>query len=323
VSRLLLTTGDPNGIGPEIAVKAVAQLGAAAPVIVGDRCALEASVAACGLRLRTAEPGMLAEDGMCDMIDVEVLSADELRVGQVRAEAGAATIAYARTAVRLTTEGGYRGIVAGPHSETAVHDAGIAFAGYPPLIAELTGIPDDRVFLMLVGGGLRIAHATLHVSMAESLQRLSVDLVTEAGLALHRALRSMGTPAPRLGMFGINCHASEGGLFGDADLRISGPAAQRLRAAGVDITDPVGADVPLGAPRCDGYLAMYHDQGHIPVKLLAGRGAAAITIGAGVPFASVGHGPAFDIAGQGCADPSALLSALRLFDPAPQEAATR
>ncbi|HEY3463533.1 MAG TPA: 4-hydroxythreonine-4-phosphate dehydrogenase PdxA [Amycolatopsis sp.] len=323
MSRLLLSTGDPNGIGPEIAVKAVARLGATAPVIVGDRCAVEAPAEACGLRLRAAEPGALAETGVCDVIDVGALSADELRVGQVRAEAGAATIAYARAAVRLASGGGFRGVVAGPHSETAVHAAGIAFAGYPPLIAELIGVPEERVFLMLVGGGLRVAHVTLHVSMAEALRRLTVELVTEAGLALHRALGSMGVRGPRLGMFGINCHAGEGGLFGDDDLRVTAPAAERLRAAGVDITDPVGADVLLGDPRCDGYLAMYHDQGHIPVKLLAGRGAAAVAIGAGVPFASVGHGPAFDIAGQGVADPSALLSALSLFGNAPQEAVTR
>ena len=234
-------------------------------------------------------------------------------MGQVRAEAGAATIAYARTAVRQTKEGGYRGIVAGPHSETAVNAAGIRFAGYPALIAELTGTPDDQVFLMLVGGGLRIAHVTLHLSMTDSLDRLDVDLVVSAGRALHRALESMDTPAPRLGMFGINCHASEGGLFGDDDLRISAPAAGRLRSEGIAVSGPTGADVLLADPQCDGYLAMYHDQGHVPVKLLAGRGAAAMTIGAGVPFSSVGHGPGFDIAGRGVADPSAVLAAVRLF----------
>lgn len=312
-SKLLLTSGDPLGVGPEIAMKAVAELGTAAPVVVGDRCAVEGPAEACGLRLRTAVPGARAEAGVCDLIDVGALAPEQLTVGEVRPEAGAATIAYARAAVQLATDGGYRGIVAGPHSETAVHAAGISFAGYPPLIAELTGTPPDQVFLMLVGGGLRIAHVTLHMSMAESMERLSVDLIASAGRVLHSALKSMGSPAPRIGMFGINCHASEGGLFGDDDLVVSVPAAHKLRAEGIDITDPTGADVLLGDPQCDGYLAMYHDQGHIPVKLLAGRGAAAVTIGAGVPFSSVGHGPAFDIAGRGVADPSALLSALSLF----------
>lgn len=313
--RLLLTTGDPLGIGPEIAMKAAAELGAASPVVVGDRCALDGPAEAYGLRLRTAEPGTPAEAGVCDLVDVGALAPEQLAMGEVRAEAGAATIAYTRTAVELATKGGYRGILAGPHSETAVHAAGISFAGYPPLIAELTGTPQDQVFLMMVGGGLRIAHVTLHMSLAESIEKLSVELVISAGRALHRALESMGTLGPRLGMFGINCHASEGGLFGDDDMVVSVPATERLRAEGVNITEPTGADVLLGDPQCDGYLAMYHDQGHIPVKLLAGRGAAAVTIGAGVPFSSVGHGPAFDIAGQGIADPSALLSALSLFTP--------
>ncbi|WP_375002389.1 PdxA family protein [Aeromicrobium sp. CTD01-1L150] len=302
-------------------MKAVEKLRTSSPVVVGDLCALEAPADACGLRLRPARPGALAEPGVCDVVDVGVLRPDELRVGEVCADAGVATVEYAKTAVRLATTDGYCGVVAGPHSKTAIHRAGIDFAGYPSLIADLTGVPDDYVFLMLVGGGLRIAHATLHLPMSEAMERLSVDLVAEAATALHRTLISIGITDPSIGMFGINCHASEGGLFGDADLRISGPAAEQLRAAGIDITDPTGADVLLGDPQCDGYLAMYHDQGHIPVKLLAGRRAAAVTIGAGAPFSSVGHGPAFDIAGRGAADPSAVLVALGLFaNPGSQEA---
>lgn len=312
MSRVLLTIGDPNGVGPELAAKSVAALGDAAPVVVGDRCAIEPYAAAFGLQIRAAQHDVPAEAGVCDVVDTRILSADQLRTGEVHSAAGAATLDYVKAAVELSTQT-YAGIVAGPHSETAVNAAGIPFAGYPPFIADLTGIDPDRAFLMLIGGGLRIVHATLHMSMAEALQRLDTDLVVEAGMALHRSLQSMGIAAPRLGMFGINCHASEGGLFGDEDLRITSPAAEQLRASGVDITDPTGADVLLGDPDCDGYLATYHDQGHIPVKLLAGRGAAAVTVGAGVPFASVGHGPAFDIAGQGIADPTAMLAALNLF----------
>lgn len=312
MSRVLLAIGDPNGVGPELAAKSVAALGAAAPVVVGDRCAIEPYAAASGLRVRPARLGAPAEAGLCDVVDTGILSADQLHTGEVRSEAGAATLEYVKAAVQLSTQG-YAGIVAGPHSETAVSEAGISFAGYPRFIAELTGVEPDHAFLMLIGGGLRLVHATLHMSMLEALRRLDVNLVVEAGVALHRSLQSMGITAPRLGMFGINCHASEGGLFGDEDLRITAPAADQLRALGVNITDPLGADVLLGARDRDGYLAMYHDQGHIPVKLLAGRGAAALTVGAGVPFASVGHGPAFNIAGQGSGDPTAMLAALNLF----------
>ncbi|WP_306192831.1 MULTISPECIES: PdxA family protein [unclassified Streptomyces] len=312
--RLLLTTGDPNGIGPEIALAAVAELGDRAPVVVGDRHVLEPYAERTGLALRTAQPGVPAERGVCDLVDVGALAPSDLAVGHVTAPAGAATIAYVTAAVRLAMDGDYAGVVACPHSETAVHRAGIAFAGYPPLIAELTGTPLTKVFLMLVGSGLRIAHVTLHERLAASLARLTPELVTDAGLALHRALRASGVAHPRIGVFAINPHAGEGGLFGDDDKLITEPAVTALRERGVTVEGPTGADILLGGARDhDAYLAMYHDQGHIPVKTLAGRTAAAVTIGAGAPFSSVGHGPAFDIAGQGSADPSAVLAALRLL----------
>lgn len=321
VPRLLLAIGDPNGIGPEIAVKAVAELGTAAPVVVGDRHVVEPYAARAGLTLREAAPGATAAPGVCDLVDVGALAPSELVVGEVSAAAGAATIAYASAAIRLAVGGGYTGVVACPHSETAVHRAGIYFAGYPPLIAELTGTRADQVFLMLVGGGMRIAHVTLHERLAGSLARLTPELVIEAGLALHRTLLAMGVTHPRIGVFGINPHAGEGGLFGEDDSRVTEPAVAALRDRGVRVDGPTGADILLGGDRdADAYLAMYHDQGHIPIKTLAGRTAAAVTIGAGAPFASVGHGPAFDIAGQGIADPSAVLAALRLLAPTPQEA---
>ncbi len=321
VPRLLLAIGDPNGIGPEIAVKAVAELGTAAPVVVGDRHVVEPYAARAGLTLREATPGATAAPGVCDLVDVGALAPSELVVGEVSAAAGAATIAYASAAIRLAVGGGYTGVVACPHSETAVHRAGIYFAGYPPLIAELTGTRADQVFLMLVGGGMRIAHVTLHERLAGSLARLTPELVIEAGLALHRTLLAMGVTHPRIGVFGINPHAGEGGLFGEDDSRVTEPAVAALRDRGVRVDGPTGADILLGGDRdADAYLAMYHDQGHIPIKTLAGRTAAAVTIGAGAPFASVGHGPAFDIAGQGIADPSAVLAALRLLAPTPQEA---
>lgn len=318
--RALLSIGDPNGSGPDIAVKAVAMLGAAAPVVVGDRHVLVEPARKAGLALRAAVPGARADAGMCDVIDVAALDPAELAIGRVTAAAGAATIAYAAKAVALAMDGGYRGVVACPHSENAVRQAGIAFAGYPPLIAELTGTPIDEVFLMLVGGGVRIAHVTLHERLVDAIGRLTPELVVQAGVALHTALRRMGIAAPRIGVFGINPHAGEHGLFGDDDRRVTEPAVAALRARGIDAEGPTGADVLLGGTRdADAYLAMYHDQGHLPVKTLAGRTAAAITIGAGIPFSSVGHGPVFDKAGSGTADPSAVLSALRLLAPPVQE----
>lgn len=316
--RLLLSIGDPNGSGPDLAAASVAELGAAAPVVVGDRHVFEPSASRLGLDLREAVPGAPAAEGICDLIDVRALEPGSLEPGHVTAAAGAATIAYVTEAVRLASTGAYAGVVACPHSETAVRAAGIEFAGYPPLIAELTGTPADDVFLLLVGAGLRIAHVTLHEQLAASLAKLTPERVTTAGVALDAALRRMGVPAPRIHVFGINPHASEGGLFGDEDARVTWPAVAALRERGIDAVGPTGADVVLGGARdADGYLAMYHDQGHIPIKALAGRGSAAVTIGAGVSFSSVGHGPVYGKAGTGTADPGAVLTALRLLAPSP------
>ncbi|HEY1820123.1 MAG TPA: 4-hydroxythreonine-4-phosphate dehydrogenase PdxA [Trebonia sp.] len=311
--RILLSTGDPNGIGPEIAVKACASSGCGTPVVVGSRFTVEPIAAAAGLRVRDYAPGAPSEAGVIDIVDGGHLARDAYRPGTLSAAAGAATIAYLTDALALARAGGFRAVVAGPHSETAVHAAGIEFRGYPPLVAKLTGVPDDQVFLLLIGGGLRIAHVTLHESMASALARLTPELVTTAGAALHQALRALGVAEPRIGVFGINPHASEGGLFGKEDTQVTERSVLTLRARGIRADGPAGADVLISTEGYDGYLAMYHDQGHIPVKLLAGRTACALAIGAGVPFGSVGHGTAFDIAGTGKADPAAVIRALSLF----------
>ena len=314
---IALTIGDPNGIGPEIAVKAAAALAAAGPriVLVGDPFVIRAYAAriASGFTVRAITTEVAhGVPGSIDVLPVDALPRDAFVPGRIDAAAGRATVAYVDAAFAFARAGRAQWIVGCPHNETAVRAAGIPFSGYPSLIARLAGMPEDRVFLMLVGGGLRIVHVTLHERLQDALARLTPELVEAAGHACVAALAPFGVERPRIGMFGINPHAGEGGLFGDDDERITAPAAERLRAAGIAVEGPTGADVLLGRTGLDAFLAMYHDQGHIPVKLLAGRTAAALSIGACVPFASVGHGSAFDIAGQDKADPEALVRTLRL-----------
>ncbi|CAG7586771.1 PdxA family dehydrogenase [Rhodococcus opacus] len=315
--RVLLTIGDPNGIGPELAVKAVMaaqEHPAFNPVLVGDRCVVEPLARWAGMTVRETADGLATPvTDVVDLLPVHSLPAGAFAPGRVTAEAGKATVAYLERAVRCLQGGGACGIVACPHSETAVNAAGISFDGYPSLLAELVGARPDQVFLMLIGAGLRIVHATLHESLRDALRRLTPELVHGAARAAVETLQAQGIPSPRIGVFGINPHAGEGGLFGDEDLRVTAPAVERLRAAGIDASGPVGADLMLADPGFDAFVAMYHDQGHIPVKLLAGRSAAAMTIGAGVRFSSVGHGAGFDIAGKGTADPDAVVGALRLI----------
>jgi 4-hydroxythreonine-4-phosphate dehydrogenase len=317
--RVLLTVGDPNGIGPEIAVKAAAALdgnSALAPVLVGDPYLVRDLAREHGMRVREVTGPVAPCSGLLDLLPVHALPAGDLLPGLVSAAAGRATVAYLRAAVDAVAAGVGDTIIGCPHSERAVNAAGIPFDGYPGLLAELAGVPRDRVFLLLVGGGLRIVHATLHESLASAVRGLTPELITAAGLATAEFLRSRGNRNPRIGVCGINPHAGEDGLFGDEDERITRPAITALRAAGVDAEGPLGADLLLAPERRGDYnahLAMYHDQGHIPVKVLAGRTASAVSIGAGLAFSSVGHGAAFDIAGQGRADPSAVLGAIQLL----------
>lgn len=314
---IAVTIGDPHGIGPEIAVKAAVAFMQGDPrvILVGDRFIIEhyAQRFCPDAPLRETREGAPPEPGCIEYLPVEALRPDQFKPGQIDPAAGAAMVAYAAAALDFARAGKAHAVVGCPHNETAVNRAGIPFSGYPGLVARLTNLPEDQVFMMLVGGGLRILHVTLHERLADGLARITPGLVEAAVHACVAALATLGVASPRIGLFGINPHAGEGGLFGDEDDRINVPAAARLRGAGIDVVGPQGADVMLGERNCDAYIAMFHDQGHIPVKLLAGRHASALSIGAGVLFSSVGHGSAFDIAGQGIADPEAVIRTVRLL----------
>jgi len=194
-----------------------------------------------------------------------------------------------------------------------VNRAGIVFNGYPGLVADLTGTPRAKVFIMLVAKGLRIAHVTLHESVATALGRITPELVVAAAEAAVAGAKRIGVAAPKLGVVGINPHAGEDGLFGDEDERITKPAVARLKQAGIDADGPIGADLLLSQRKHDIYLVMFHDQGHIPIKLISPLRASALAIGVPVLFASVAHGCAYDIAGKGVADATGVIETLELL----------
>ena len=305
--HLALATGDPNGIGPEIALKALAALDEAArdritvfgPGEVLQRAAMVCDLSALWPTLRHVEAGTLASGAAVP--------------GRIDATAGASTIASATAALQAVRRGEFDAVIACPHHETAIHQAGIAFSGYPSLVARVCGVPEDEVFLLLVGGGLRIVHVTLHESVRTALDRLTPELVERAVRAGVRACALLGVKDPHIGVFGINPHASEGTLFGPEDQRIVEPAIANLRAEGHRVDGPYGADMVLSQRRHDLYVAMLHDQGHIPIKLLAPNAASALSIGADALLSSVGHGSAMDIAGRGIADPTGLLRTIALL----------
>jgi 1,2-dihydroxy-3,5-cyclohexadiene-1,4-dicarboxylate dehydrogenase len=306
MKRIALSVGDPNGIGPEIVLRAIDALANEKRLTIsvfGPPKVLERAAVVTGLQ------GLLPS---IDMRPAGDLPAAAAVPGEINAAAGRCAVAAASAAIRACHAGRFDAVVAGPHHETAIHQAGIRFSGYPSLVAEVCGEPEDSVFLMLVGGGLRIVHVTLHESVATALARITPELIVAAAQAGVRACANLGIPQPRVALFGINPHASEGRLFGAEDADLVNPAAARLRELGIDVEGPQGADALLADREHDLYVAMLHDQGHIPVKLLAPQAASALSIGGQVLLASTGHGSAMDIAGKGKARPDALLRSLRL-----------
>jgi 4-hydroxy-L-threonine phosphate dehydrogenase PdxA len=301
-----IATGDPSGIGPEISLKAALDPAARAlcrPVLVGDRGVLAAHAQACGLAL----------DGV-ELIERSQLAPGELRIGEIRPAHGRAALDSAKAAVRAALSGKVQAVVAAPHNETAIHQAGIEFDGYPSFVARLCGLQAEDGILMLCfqheAREIRIAHVTLHTSVAKALGLITAERVARTIKEVAAALRRLGIARPRLAMSGVNPHAGENGLFGDDEINILKPALDEARAAGIDIADPVGADILIQKKGYDAYIVMLHDQGHIAAKLLAPQRVAGMTIGTPVMFSSVAHGSAHDIAGRNLAQHGAMLEAI-------------
>ena len=291
--------GDPGGIGPEIAVKAALDKRVRAvcdPVIVGARDALEAHA------------------GSLNKVSLVETEAREFHIGEIHPEHGLAALDAARTAIQGALAGRYRAVVAAPHSETAIHAAGIEFDGYPSFVARTAGLQPDDAILMLcfehAGREVRIAHVTLHTSVRQALGMISTPRVLRTIQAVDAALKKIGIQQPRIAVSGVNPHAGEGGLFGDDEAKAIVPAIEAARAAGITVDGPIGADILIQRAGYDAFVMMLHDQGHVAAKLLAPQRIAGLTIGTPVIFSSVAHGAAFDIAGQNRANPAAMVEAI-------------
>jgi 1,2-dihydroxy-3,5-cyclohexadiene-1,4-dicarboxylate dehydrogenase len=306
-TRIAMPVGDPNGIGPEIALRtAAAYMGRedVSITLFGPASVLERTAHTLALTGQFPAMSLVATQAMPDGAAV---------AGQVNGAAGAATIDAATRAIQAAQRGEFDAVVAAPHHETSIAQAGIAFSGYPSLVARVCGQPPDSVFLLLMGGGLNIVHVTLHESVKTALNRLSPRLVMDAARAGAKAMRQFGVAAPRIAIMGINPHAGEGGLFGGEDAAITEPAAAQLRADGFDVTGPSGADALLASRAHDLYVAILHDQGHIPIKLISPHTATAVSIGADVLLSTVGHGSAMDIAGRGVASARAMIKTVAIL----------
>jgi len=301
-----IAIGDPSGIGPEISLKAALDPAARAmcrPILVGDRGVLAAHAQACGLPL----------DGV-ELIERSQLAPGELRIGEIKPAHGRAALDSAKAAVRAALSGKVQAVVAAPHNETAIHQAGVEFDGYPSFVARLCGLqPEDGILMLCFqyeGREIRIAHVTLHTSVATALRLITAERVARTIREVAGSLRRLGIAKPRLAVSGLNPHAGENGLFGEEEINILKPALEEARAAGIDVDDPIGADILIQKKGYDAYVVMLHDQGHIAAKLLAPQRVAGMTIGTPVIFSSVAHGSAHDIAGKNLAQHGAMLEAI-------------
>lgn len=311
--RVAMPLGDPAGIGPEIIIKALCdpELRTLADfVVVGEASAIEPHIKNMELELSDHElliPGLPS----VPLHHVSSLAGQAWSLGEVSPVSGRACYEYALAGIELAKSGDVDAVVAAPHTEAAVHQAGFAFSGYPNLVATQTGTALDRAFLMLMSPVYRVVHVTLHESVASALSRLSEDLILNAFQATQDALLKLNMPQGRIGVCGINPHAGENGAMGLEDQQIVEPAVARAQNMGLNVFGPFSADALFADREYDAYIAMYHDQGHVPVKAVSPRQASAITIGTPVLFGSVAHGSALNIAGLGKADPAALKQAIR------------
>ncbi len=316
--RLLITMGDVAGIGPEIIARAWPELVAIGrPVVVGDIGWL-----ARGLELADGTQKVQSvshpDEARPSPEVVPCLQATgqdlrSVRVGEVSAAAGRAAYDFLCAAIDLTLAGAADAIVTCPLHKEGLHAAGVPHPGHTEILAERTGAKSHA--MLLHGDGVTVAHVTLHTALRDVFARLSRQSVRATIDLLDGILPKLVGRRPRIGVCALNPHASDGGLFGDEEATIIAPAVASARHDGSDATGPIPSDalwVRAAAGEFDGVVAMYHDQGHIPMKMRSGRRAVNVTAGLPVVRTSVAHGTAYDIAGQGVADPSSLVEAARV-----------
>lgn len=314
-----ITMGDGAGIGPEVIVPALldeATLSRCIPVVIGDAKRLIQAADILGITCDIVTVDSVGDarsaPGRINVIDLDLLPAD-LPWGELSAVAGNAAYEYIRVAAELAVRGEVQAICTAPLNKEALHAAGHIYPGHTELLAHLTGT--EEVSMMLSSPKLKVIHVTTHIGLLDAVAKIEPGLVERTVRRGHDALVRSGNPHPKIGLCGINPHAGENGLFGygEEDLKIV-PAVKALVADGIDAHGPLPADTAFflaGRGDYDLIVAMYHDQGHGPVKVLGIEAGVNITVGLPVIRTSVDHGTAFDIAGKGIAEAGSMVEALR------------
>lgn len=323
---LAITMGDPAGIGPEIIVKALnlpETYEKCRPLVTGDAAVMEWAVRQMGTRQRInvihSVGEALFEPGVIDVYDLACVDMTTFEPGQVAPQCGHAAFVSIIKAIELAMAGEVDATVTAPLNKEALHKGGHNFDGHTEIYAHFTG---TRKYAMLLADKfMRVIHVSTHVSLREACDRVKKDRIIEVTELIHDACRQFGFEQPKIGIAGLNPHASDNGLFGWEEEKEIIPAVNALRERGFDVEGPVPPDTLFAKARCgkyDGCVAMYHDQGHIPFKVVGfswnketGKMESAqgvnITLGLPIIRVSVDHGTAFDVAGKGVASPDAML----------------
>jgi 4-hydroxythreonine-4-phosphate dehydrogenase len=323
--------GDPAGVGPEIIARAWAEpavTAAARPVVIGSAEAMRAAAALIGSPLAVHAVDAVEdcgwEAGALEVLDLANVDMTTLPRGEVSAAAGRAAYAYIERAVELARAGRIDGIVTAPVNKEALAAAGVAHTGHTEILAALTGTTDFAMLLM--GKELRVIHVTTHVALRRVPDLVTRDRVLRVIRLAQHTMEGLGRPHPRIAVAGLNPHAGEDGLFGDEERTQIVPAIEDARRDGLTVIGPVPGDTLFSRARggeFDIVVAMYHDQGHIPVKTLGFQydetskrwtGLSGVNVTVGLPFlrVSVDHGTAFDRAWKGTANHESMVEAVEV-----------
>jgi len=317
---IVVTMGDPAGIGPEIAVKSLLRpeiYGVCKPVLIGDLKILRKTIEQLKVNVkfeavrspRDAE----GKTGTIEVIDLRNIDAEKLEIGKISAEAGRASIEYVEKAVEYALRREAEALVTAPINKKAINLAGSSHIGHTELIAALSGVKEPLTMFWV--RGTRIFFLTRHIPLKDALKAVKKEKIKETTVKIDEALRKIGIKEPRIAIAALNPHASDGGLIGKEEEREISPAVEEMKKMGIDVCGPVSADSVFHQAvegRYDAVLSMFHDQGHIAAKTLDFYGTVSVTLG--LPFirTSVDHGTAHEIAGKGIANPKSLEKAIEL-----------
>lgn len=325
-----ITMGDPAGIGPEITIKALAKkeiYDECRPLVIGDASVLEEAAKIVGrddIEIRPVRSVGEAkfELGAIDVLDMKLVDIKTLERGKVSAAAGEAAFQYVKKAIELAMAGEIDGTVTNALNKEAVNMAGHHYSGHTEIYAEFTGT--KKYTMMLAHENLRVVHVSTHVALREACNRVKKDRVMEVIRIAHQACKDLGIENPKVGVAGLNPHSGENGLFGREEIEEIRPAVEEALKEGINAEGPVPPDTIFSKARGGWYdivVAMYHDQGHIPLKVVGfvynererkWDAVAGVNITLGLPIvrSSVDHGTAFDQAGLGIANELSLMNAI-------------